>query len=350
MTSSSDQVLRVTVPIEITVRVGGASPSIAIGEPSPLSPPPAAPAVVKRAEKAYLDPDYSNRQGYDENFLGTVIPLPKVSQSLVAPLLSTEPDYKEGELKYHHFSIKMHRTRGFALFTATNIDATAYVGIDRDTGLPKAEGGERWNADPRIDDKYLVLQPFYSASSTYFDRGHLTRRNDPTWGTPDMATYANGDTFHFTNCTPQHFRFNEATKYWQGIEQTVLELGAIAANKKVIVFQGPVLNGDYAPYNGVDVPMEFWKIAVWEGDQGIRASGFKISQEKLIAEPRNRNVNRNISDINVNPFRARISDIETLTGLKFSDAVRNGDTYPKKVPIGAEAAGGLAVRTWEDCL
>lgn len=52
----------------------------------------------------------------------------------------------------------------------------------------------------------------------YAGGGHLTRRNDPTWGTSDEAERANADTFHFANCTPQHLRFNETAKYWQGVD------------------------------------------------------------------------------------------------------------------------------------
>jgi endonuclease G, mitochondrial len=32
-------------------------------------------------------------------------------------------------------------------------------------------------------------------------------------GTKDEAERASADTYHFTNCSPQHFRFTESTKF-----------------------------------------------------------------------------------------------------------------------------------------
>ncbi|MGL1418995.1 DNA/RNA non-specific endonuclease, partial [Vibrio parahaemolyticus] len=86
--------------------------------------------------------------------------------------------------------------------------------------------------DPRVAAGSVLEQDFYSAWSTYFDRGHLTRRSDPSWGTPEEAERANADTFHFTNCSPQHFRFNQSATYWQGLERYVLENGVLAASSK----------------------------------------------------------------------------------------------------------------------
>ena len=119
----------------------------------------------------------------------------------------------------------------FALLTATNIDGATYVAIDRKTGEPAATQpeGETWYKDSRMSDSYFVVQDFYSAWSHLFDRGHLTRRDDPTWG--EFATRANKDTFHFTNCTPQHWKFNESIKFWQGIERYVLEQGLFVSGR-----------------------------------------------------------------------------------------------------------------------
>ena len=59
---------------------------------------------------------------------------------------------------------------------------------------------------------FWIDNTFYSQWSNLFDHGHLTRRMDPNWGTEEQAERANADTYHFTNCSPQHFRFNEATR------------------------------------------------------------------------------------------------------------------------------------------
>ena len=46
------------------------------------------------------------------------------------------------------------------------------------------------------------------------DRGHLVRRLDPAWGPKSAA--AVDDTFHFTNCAPQHHEFNAGRTLWLG--------------------------------------------------------------------------------------------------------------------------------------
>lgn len=87
-----------------------------------------------------------------------------------------------GELKYRGFSVIMDKQRDFALLTATNIDGDSYMRVDRKTGMVADAEGETWYKDRRISDEYGLGQAFYSEWSHKFDRGHLTRRNDPTWG------------------------------------------------------------------------------------------------------------------------------------------------------------------------
>jgi hypothetical protein len=41
------------------------------------------------------------------------------------------------------------------------------------------------------------------------------------------AEKANADTLHFTHCSPQHWLFNESSRYWQGVKQNVLEFEAL---------------------------------------------------------------------------------------------------------------------------
>src|SRR4029079_4825981 len=135
-------------------------------------------------------------QGYSSKFIsGVTIPLPEPGTKLkkqLAPLRAGEPNAENGELKYEHFSIKMNKSKHLAMFTATNIDGQTYLTVSRTTGLVvPGEEGERWFKDPRISESFWTGQDFYSAWSDYFDRGHLTRRTDPTWGTNAQAERAN---------------------------------------------------------------------------------------------------------------------------------------------------------------
>ncbi len=340
-----DQTLQLHIPLEVTIRIGKnqAGPGLTVDAP------------VKRtlghAERVDLDADYNNREGYKADFLGPVqAPLPVAKARLIAPLNEEAAGAAPGELRYEHFSVVMHRLRRLALFTATNIDGAAYVNIDRKTGQPStsAEGGERWFKDPRIDARYTINQDFYSQWSHYFDRGHLTRRTDPAFGSDEEAVRANADTFHFTNCSPQHFRFNQSTKFWQGVERFVLEHGAIANRKRLCVFQGPVLNHRFADADDVQVPYEFWKLVMWVGaNDTLRASAFKVSQEKLLDEERRGVSDRDKTDLRVAEFRIPVAALAKLTGLDFAD-LATADTFPKTVAIGAEAV--RPIQAWEDLL
>jgi len=121
--------------------------------------------------------------------------------------------------------------------------------------------GETWYKDPRVSASFFLDQSFYLDWSHLFDRGHLTRRMDPNWGTKEEAERGNADTYHFTNCSPQHFRFNESTKFWQGAEQYVLENGALAeeSQNRISVFQGPIFDDKVDPGRmGVDKEFDEW--------------------------------------------------------------------------------------------
>lgn len=240
-----DGMLHATIPLEITMRIGAAhldggdghAPHVELVAPKPAGK--RAPIVVpEAAEKLVIDTDYSHRAGYDPKFLdGFVVPLPVADPKLVAPL-NHGPHAAVGELVYEHFSIKLHARKRMALFTATNVDGHSYIEIDRKTGQPRPEASETWVPDPRVDPKYFLGATFYAEWSAYFDRGHLTRRSDPTWGDGETAARANADTFHLTNCTPQHFRFNESAKFWQGVERYILENGGLARQNRLCVLQG----------------------------------------------------------------------------------------------------------------
>lgn len=217
-----------TVPIEMHARIGSSGES---APPVITQGVPRAKTLTPGAEALKVDTDYANRRGYDPKFIpGSNVALPTVrggADKRVAPLRASEPNAERGELRYEHFSIKMNKQRRMALFTATNIDGATYLEVDRETGHVREEEGEKWFIDPRISASFFLDQSFYSEWSHYFDRGHLTRRSDPTRGAAGSAERANADTYHFTNCSPQAWRFNQRTQYWQGAERYILENGVL---------------------------------------------------------------------------------------------------------------------------
>jgi endonuclease G len=341
----NDGLLHATIPLEITMRIGAAHldggnghdagpPRVELVAPKPS--PKHAPSIVApdAAEKLVIDTDYSHRAGYDPKFLdGFVVPLPVADPKLVAPL-NHGAHATAGELMYEHFSVKLHARKRMALFTATNVDGKTYLEIDRKTGQPRPEASEKWFPDPRIDAKYFLGAGFYAEWSSYFDRGHLTRRSDPTWGDGDTATRANADTFHFTNCTPQHFRFNESAKFWQGVERYILENGGLARESRLCVLQGPVLRGAYAKCDDVEVPLRFWKIVAWVGATGPKVAGFLVSQEKLLGEERVGIMPASAgTPIQVDHWRATIATIAKQSGLDFGELAKH-DTFKDPGPVG----------------
>lgn len=344
----------VVLPLEVTFRfLPGSAPTATVAQPPPTA------VIVEEGgvvgpERIALDLDYRNRRGYDPAFLkGFKLPLPKLpSAAEIAPLNSDQPDAQAGELKYEHFSVVLDRKRRMALFTATNIDGATYIDIDRETGLPKdAEASETWFDDPRIDRGFHLGQGFYAANSAYFDRGHLTRRSDPTWGTRKRAIRANADTFHRSNCTPQHWLFNQSVKYWQGVERYYLEDGATLDHSRLTVLQGPVFRDDDPVYRDEDggrvrVPLQFWKIIVRVSNGELKATALLVSQAKIINRPRRGGQSGGDEASDVGEFLCSVEKIERLTGLRFG-VLRSHDTFETGAE-GAEASDTRAVRGWSD--
>jgi endonuclease G, mitochondrial len=328
--SPGQRELRVVIPIEVTIRVGDAgAPAVAAAAAAPTK------VLQRSAEKLQIDTDYANRSGYDPAFVpGVNIPLPVPDTKLakqIAPLRAGEPNAASGELKYEHFSIKLNKTRRMAMFTATNIDGETYLEVDRKTGKVRAEG-ETWFIDPRVSESFFLDQSFYSGWSTYFDRGHLTRRTDPTWGTDEEAERANADTFHFTNCSPQHFRFNQTVKFWQGAERYVLENGVLSAGagKHITVFQGPIFNDAIdRSADDVQIPSSFFKVIVWRNQAGVLKSvGIVVDQLALLDEERKGlGEPKELESVNVTHWLVGIASIEQRTGLTFGPDVRAADTF-----------------------
>ncbi|WP_149535357.1 DNA/RNA non-specific endonuclease [Siccirubricoccus phaeus] len=358
--------IRFSIPLEITLRLGAALPAAAApvlpAAPAlPLAAPPALKTLRRGAEAAKIDPDYSNRKGYSPKFIpGFSLPLPGLSASLaaaVAPLRLGEKRPEEGELRYTHFSIKLHRTRRLAIFTATNIDGPTYLAVNRDTGrVVNTEEGDTWFNDPRVTASQVLGQEFYKEWSHLFDRGHLTRRSDPTWGDKAEAERANADTFHFTNCSPQHFRFNQSATYWQGAERYVLENGVLAeeSGKRISVFQGPVFDDALDLWaEDVQIPSAFFKVVVWPAAQGLKAVALVVDQKPLLGETRRfLGTPQDLPQVDVQHWRVAVTAIERSTGLDFGDEIRAADTFKAKAQpeVGAEAARRLLVRRMEDLL
>jgi endonuclease G, mitochondrial len=228
-----------------------------------------------------IDPDYSNRQGYDEGFLDTAVPLPILPDELAAQAAvntqaTAEPRYL---LPYHHFTVVLSKERRLAFFTAVNIDGA----LSREPRRAR----DHWYFDPRVAQDEQTGKDVYDGND--LDLGHLVRRLDPAWGDSDgVAKLANDDTFHFTNCSPQHKDFNRNKTRWAGMEDYILT-HADNLKFKVNVFTGPVFAGDDDAYRGAQLPRQFWKVVTMVKTDGqLSATAYLLSQSDLIAGLRTR--------------------------------------------------------------
>ncbi len=246
--------------------------------------------------------DLESRDGFDRQFLrlkgGESVPMPtitKAGEKMLAPLL----DGTGTELKYHHFSVWMHKTRRLALFTAANVDwrsrkkevdgkSTARKAL---AGFPEGERiAEQWVEDTRIDSAHQLPDIFYTDDRGAFDKGHVVRRDDMCWGdTYENIQMANGDTFHITNCSPQIKPFNQGPQgeeNWGDLEEHIAR-----ATKKdaetACIFAGPIFGQDDRWFNGkenggkvrVQIPSRYWKIVVVKSPSDLQAYGFVLEQD-----------------------------------------------------------------------
>ncbi|MES2825057.1 MAG: DNA/RNA non-specific endonuclease [Pseudomonadota bacterium] len=276
-----------------------------------------------------IDPNYEKRAGYNADFLETTVPLPELTddQRRNAAKNSMALAREDNSvLPYHHFSIVMNRRRQLAYYTAVNIDGAQ--------ARKPARSGDQWYFDPRIAESEQIGEDLYARNQ--LDRGHLVRRLDPAWGSINEALAANNDTFHFTNCSPQHAGFNQNNETWLGIENYLLN-AAQADRKKLTIFTGPVLTEDDPLYRGVRLPLYFWKIAIFFKSQTeLSVTAYLLDQKDLIADA------VGLERFDPKVFQVTIDEIMGRTGLNFSYLINSQVDFTQEP--GVERSDGLVRR------
>ncbi|MFE2556988.1 DNA/RNA non-specific endonuclease [Streptomyces sp. NPDC059352] len=270
-------------------------------------PPPAADGPLPDPGGPLPGPDgprrdaLADRVGYDEAFLGPVVPLPLPVRDTVGTVV----------LPYTHFTVVFRPDRRLAAATAVCIE-----GRELREDVPRKD---IWEFDPRLPDEQQAGGEVYRNNS--LDRGHLVRRLDPVWGPAAVAARANTDTFHYTNAAPQADVFNQGKQLWQGLENYLLDHAA-EFDRKLTVLTGPVLQDSDPPYRGLQVPLRFWKVAAFLQDGALAASAYVLDQSPDLS----RDAERALAGATpgapppLGPFRAYqvpVSDIAELTELEF---------------------------------
>lgn len=391
------------IPLSLSIRVGDGLATTAAVQPTAEPDQTQAGSSSGGSEaRLEIDPDYDARGGYDPAFLvDAAVPLPKLSadqKRIAARNRQAGGADNPFELKYHHFSIVMNAARRLAFYSAVNIDGQTAKDYNRQSGDISdpfeeeggAEASETWFLDPRIGDDEQTPRDFYSGQTTFdasgnpiedrrrrqhlmrmFQRGHLTRRQDPLWGDDEeRIAYANADTFHVTNCAPQvgffnmgvaKARFNESRAvkadaesgakksahpggemHWRALEDYVLK-NARAARARLSVFTGPVFDNENDfdwdrgrdDMQGFKAPREFWKLILRIENEELSAVALIADQTPLI-DYLPEAIKAGETGVEAFPYEkvaqyhVSVSELEQRTGLDFGEAVRRADTFASR--------------------
>jgi endonuclease G len=326
------------------------------------------PAVAVAAEKVMrFDPDYKSREGYDPKFLDPhdskfEVPVPTVHKSREGELLKGSSG-KPRILKYHHYELVMNEDRRLQMWSAVNVDYDPDFKSDRDR---KAFGTDKWIPDPRIPGETQIMDPEFYKPAGNIDRGHIVRREDNAWGaTEGEIEFANSDTFHWTNCTPQHEAFNQSAPgrndptyigmkgLWGDFENHVQQ-NLTGDDTRACILAGPVL-ADKDPshdfgFGAIKYPLEFWKVVVvpraQDGARRLTVFGFLLSQRDVVHK-------FGIEVFRPGKFKkyqVSLTRISELTGVEFHKRLHDADVMAgegQHVPIadGHEIRGIRGGRT-----
>jgi endonuclease G len=98
----------------------------------------------------------------------------------------------------------------------------------------------------------------------------------------ELAKVANDDTFHFTDCAPEHEDVNQHQTTWAGLENYISE-NADVGDLRVSVFMGLVLSNQDIPYRGVHLPKQFWNVMVMVKEDGeLSVTAYLLRQDRLL--------------------------------------------------------------------
>lgn len=246
---------------------------------------------------------FRGREGYAPDFFGdgNRVELPSMSEAISMDDIATLED-GSFELKYQHFSTVQCISRRVPLYSACNVDGSKSRNVPRH---------DTWNYDGRIKKEYQMLREAYGPEQDKkFSRGHMTRRQDPNWGSLATAQRANIDTFFATNACPQWQPFNDGL--WGDLEDYILG-NAQGDDKRISVFTGPILRPDDAERFGIQIPRDFWKVVAFisEATGELTAIGYLMSQGIYLDS----GVARDLEDFGTS--QRPLSFIEAETGLRF---------------------------------
>ncbi len=287
-----------------------------------------------------FDPKYSERRGYQPDFFAPLqIPLPSVNAARAGELFKDDGG-KPLVLNYHHMSIVMNKDRRLLMWAAANVD---YSTAKRPVTGRSTFGTDHWKADPRIPQLFQLEDAEFYVPAKKFDRGHIIRREDNSWGDdPLEQEFANSDTFHWTNCTPQHEAFNRSSSggVWGKLENHISVQSGGVEGTKMCIFSGPILADDDLEHDFgsgmVKVPIRFWKIiAVLQRSSPsappeLAVFGFILDQSTPIRE-------KGLEAFQVGEFKTfqrSLSEITSASGVEFPKVLQDAEVMGSRAGTG----------------
>lgn len=248
----------------------------------------------------------ATRTGFNTEFLDTPVSLPDHHSDIAEDLVQLDGS---PVIDYTHFSLVLSRSRKFARWVGWNIDG-AHLQLLSRTGV-------NFTKDPRIPAGDQAGNDLYA--NNRLDRGHLARRADLTWGPDTEAHQANKDSFYFTNITPQMEDFNQSRQagIWGRVENALYE-DVELDDLRCSVFAGPVLRDEDQHYRGYQIPVEYWKIILFEHNGRLTARAFLLTQDLDRLQ-----VLMALDEFRV--YQVTVTEVEKRTGLLFPSTVHEAD-------------------------
>jgi endonuclease G len=309
----------------VTIHVNGDSSATITPQTSPATPL-AVEAVIR------FDRNYDAKKGYQEKFLKLKVAMPTLKASRLGEILKGT-DGKPLLLNYRHYSLVMNQARRLQMWSAVNVD---YSPDKRGDKSRKELGTDKWIPDPRIPGQDQITDADFYKPAGQIDRGHIVRREDNAWGADEEEIeYSNSDTFHWTNCTPQHTAFNKefpGKKYgrngiWGEFEAYVQDQ-LLAGEKRCCILAGPVLakNDPSKDFGAgpIQYPVKFWKvIAVVSGTgnkRKLNTYGFVFDQTDVVTT-----FGIEFTAGTFGRYQKKLSEISTLAGVGFDKSLLDAD-------------------------
>ncbi len=157
-----------------------------------------------------------------------------------------------------------------------------------------AKRSNKFKEDPKIKTK-SANDNDYKASG--YDRGHLAPAADMSFSEQAMQ-----ESFYYSNMSPQDPGFNRGI--WKKLESEVRSY--VEYLNKIYVVTGPVLVDGLSEIgeNGVAVPEEYYKAALFVSDTCVEAIAFIMPNKKISSE-------------SVYNYAISVDELEKETGMNF---------------------------------